>query len=303
MTTTSPGGVTLAGTLTLPGQKGAFPAVVAVHGSRGGTRQAQELQHLKWLLPRHDIATLTYDRRGEGLSTGVPGAAFEQLAGDVRAWVARLKTHPNVDPAMIGLWAVSQGGWIAPLAAAEDGRTAFLIAISPSGVSPSEQMIYAATAQLRDAGFPESTVERVNAIRHQIDDQIRGGGDVQRILALIEGVRGEPWFPLAHLPIPDRDGQWARIMDFDVLPFLRRLNLPILLVFGQRDHSVPADITANIWRSCLGSNDTVTMVSIRGMGHSPLSVGHNTSTEAERAAAEYERLLVAWLRRLVALTR
>ena len=274
--------------------------VIAVHGSGGGIRQARELRHLQSLLPRHGIATLTYDRRGEGSSSGVLGAAFEQLAGDARAWVARLRENPNVDPAMIGLWALSQGGWIAPLAAAEDAGIAFLIAISPSAVSPSEQMTtYAAMGQLRHAGYPDSVVQQVGVIRRQIDNQVREDGDTLGILALIEGVRGEPWFPLAHLPTPDRDGQWTRIMDFDVRPFLRRLNLPILLIFGQHDRSVPAGASANIWRSCLGSGVNVTMVSIRGMGHSALSAGDNKWTKVERVPAEYERLLIGWVRRCV----
>ncbi len=69
---------------------GVSPAVVGVDGSGGGTRKARGLQHLQSLLPQHGIATLTFDRRGEGGSTGAPQAAFEELGRDVNAWVHRL---------------------------------------------------------------------------------------------------------------------------------------------------------------------------------------------------------------------
>ncbi len=72
------------------------------------------------------------------------------------------------------MWEVSQGGWIAPLAAATNPAIAFLIAVSPSGVSPSAQMTYAAVTQLREAGYPESVIEQVMAIRRQIDECCRG---------------------------------------------------------------------------------------------------------------------------------
>ncbi len=59
---------------------------------------------------------------------------------------------------------------------------------------------------------------------------VAAGGDLDETRALVDGVRSEPWFASANLPSSTSSGdQWRRIMDFDVRPALRRLNLPILL--------------------------------------------------------------------------
>ena len=57
-----------------------------------------------------------YDKRGTGKSTGRFTVDFSELADDAIAAVAQArKLLPNVP---VGLMGESQGGWIAPLAAA-----------------------------------------------------------------------------------------------------------------------------------------------------------------------------------------
>ena len=144
-------GTRLAGTLTPPPALADFPAVVAVHAANGGTRAAPLLRHLASFLPPLGVATFTYDRRGEGASAGQPGAPLAVLAADARAAVSAIAEHPGVMPRCVGLWGHSQGGWIAPMAAAGNDMVAFLIAVAASGVTPHDQMIYATANQMRAA--------------------------------------------------------------------------------------------------------------------------------------------------------
>ena len=67
-------------------------------------------------------------------------------------------------------------------------------------------MTYAAATQLREAGYPESVIEQVTAIRLQIDECCRGRGALDETRALIDGVRSEPWFASANLPSPTSSG-------------------------------------------------------------------------------------------------
>ena len=62
--------VTLAATLSLPAWSEGSPAVVGVHGAMFGTRDAYLFQHLQVTLTEQGVATLFFDRRGEGASTG-----------------------------------------------------------------------------------------------------------------------------------------------------------------------------------------------------------------------------------------
>jgi dipeptidyl aminopeptidase/acylaminoacyl peptidase len=52
---------------------------------------------------------------------------LDVLARDALACVRRLKTQPEIDPRRVGLWGISQGGWITPLAAGLDDAPAFII--------------------------------------------------------------------------------------------------------------------------------------------------------------------------------
>ncbi len=117
------GEVTLAGNLFVPVGEGPFPAVVIIHGS--GKETARDLVLHSWFFVQHGFVVLTYDKRGVGESSGsyqrvVPKnseAVLGELAGDALAGVEFLKNHNKIDPNRIGLFGLSQGGWIAPLAA------------------------------------------------------------------------------------------------------------------------------------------------------------------------------------------
>lgn len=294
-------GVVLAGTLTVPEQVRRSPAVVAVHGASEGTRAAPLLQHLQALLPAHGIATLLFDRRGEGASTGSPlDAGFEDFAADVAQWIGVLREHPSIDATRIGLWSVSQGGWIAPLAAADNPALAFLVAVSPCGVTPATQMTYATATLLREAGYPEPVVARVANVRERLDEYYRGRTSLAEAQALVDGVRGQPWFALAYLPDPAKSNRWRLQMDFDVVPALRRLRLPVLLIFGEHDRWIPIEASVEIWRSALGPKADLTVASIPRTGHNP-TLAHDPQDLSERGpiSPDYERVLTSWLRQHV----
>ena len=77
-------GATLSGTLTLPSGRGPHPAVAWISGS-GPTLRAY-LPDLEALLVRHGVAVLAYDKRGVGQSSGVyPGESPTAYAIDVLA--------------------------------------------------------------------------------------------------------------------------------------------------------------------------------------------------------------------------
>jgi len=189
------------------------------------------------------VGTFAYDRRGEGESTGEADiAGFEQLAQDLLAAVDVVRDHPAVDASRIGLWALSQGGWIAPLAASQTDRVQFLIAVSPCGLTPAAQMIFAVTTVLREAGYQEEVIDHVRELRLRLDRFVRTGENRNDVVAMYETARREPWFSMAYVPDPSaKDEQWPKIMDFDVRPLLARLRIPVLLIHGEHDRWVPIE--------------------------------------------------------------
>lgn len=292
-------GAVLAGTLTLPEAQIPAPVVIGVHGAEGGTRGFHLFRHLEATLPPAGIGTLLFDRRGEGESTGdAATAGYEQLAADVSAWSSHLAADPRVDAGGIGFWGISQGGWIAPLAAAGSPQAAFLVAVSSAGVTPGTQMDFATRALLREAGHGDEAVERALALRRAMDEVSAGRMPVAEAQALLDRAAEEPWFSLAFVPSDASliDASWAAEMRFDIRPALRRLELPVLLFFGEHDRWIPVAESADVWRAELGPDADLTVVSLPGTGHAAtFATDPSDWLEHGPVSPDYERTLLAWL--------
>src|SRR5258708_982909 len=110
------GSITLAGTLFLPGGKNPHAAAVIFHGS--GPQRRNTFMG-RWFAEQ-GLACLTYDKRGVGESTGdFRSVVFTTLVDDGLAAVSFLKARADIDAHRIGVWGLSQGGWLGPLGAAQ----------------------------------------------------------------------------------------------------------------------------------------------------------------------------------------
>ncbi len=129
---------------------GPFPAVVWIHGSGMLNRNTQRIG-TDPLVPR-GLAAFRYDKRGVGASGGNffnPGdsASMAILAKDAAAAVRFLANFPQIDQARIGVFGNSQGGWIAPLAAAFESQISFMMMWSGTTVSLGLEAFYSSLAE------------------------------------------------------------------------------------------------------------------------------------------------------------
>jgi dienelactone hydrolase len=142
-------GATLAGTLLVPPGPGPHPAVVNVHGSGRVTRDDFWTRAVARLFLAQGYAVLAYDKRGTGASGGeyvgrgardtnnVSAANLERLAADARAAAGSLASRHDIDPKRIGLFGISQAGWIVPLAASRSDAIRFFVLFSGPAVHTS----------------------------------------------------------------------------------------------------------------------------------------------------------------------
>jgi hypothetical protein len=85
---------------------------------------------------RHGLAVLRCDDRGMGGSTGNKSAVTTAVhAGDVLSELKFLQGRAEINPAQIGLCGHSEGGIIAPIAAAKSKDVAFIVLIAGSSVT------------------------------------------------------------------------------------------------------------------------------------------------------------------------
>lgn len=284
-------GAVLAARISLPSE-GPAPAVVALHGAERGLKDWYLYEHLHEVLPSAGIAAVTFDRRGEGGSTGESSRGkFELQAEDALAVVAHVAGLPEVDAANVGLWGISQGGWVAPLAATLSDSVAFLVLVASVGVTPGEQMRWTAGYQAgREYG--EEAGEEAAHIWALAMDWMRGA-DRGPLEAAIAEAKTKEWWPKVFLP-DELPGDEAREevrqeLDFDPAPVFAAVRVPTLLFYGDEDEWIPVPESIAAWREARG--DQVGVVLVSGTGHEP--------AEDEVVSPLYERAMLDWLQRLV----
>ena len=263
--------------------------IVALQGAGEGTRDFRSYTHLHDLLPPAGIGVVTFDRRGEGESTGDSSRGRFEVQVDDALAVLR-----DVDAADIGLWGISQGGWIGPLAAAASDEVKFLVLVASTGVTPSEQMMYAVERQLRLAGYGDDVVERALDLRRRFEDWIHARApepDEQLAADLWAGL-DEDWWGQVWLPptLLDEESRrlWIEEMDYDPRPAIAQVRVPTLLFYGDADSWTPVEPSVEAWRAAAGAD--VEIVVIPG-------AEHDLTMPDGSFAPEYEAKLVDWLTR------
>ena len=265
-------------------------ALVGLHGAGEGTRESPALRHLHELLPPHGIGVVTFDRRGEGESTGdATRGRFDLQADDALAVLHAIGAE------RVGLFGYSQGGWIAPIAAAQSDDVAFLVLVASIGVTPSEQMMVAVERQLRLAGYGDDVVDRALDLRRRFEHWIHAVApdpDEQLAADLLAAV-DEPWADRLWLPpsLLDEEGVrlWIEEMDYDPRPTFEQVRVPTLSFYGELDSWAPVEASVAAWREARG--DGVELVVIPG-------AEHDLTLSGGTFAPEYDRRLVEWLRGL-----
>jgi dienelactone hydrolase len=199
----------LAATLVMPESEGPHPAVAIVEGSGTGVRNDPYFLALADLFGRIGFATFVWDKPGCGDSTGNwLKQDFEDRAKEAIAAVRYLRERPDIRAEAAGLWGISQGGWISPLAASMSPDIAFVIAVSGPAVSPAEQELYRVEHELRADGFPPDDVERAVQFYTAALSMLRDGRSFDEIMSALdaEGLKNTPWMPYVAALDPQQAG-------------------------------------------------------------------------------------------------
>lgn len=300
------GGVTLAGTLTLPRGDGPFPAALLITGSGAQDRDETLLGHKPFLvladyLTRRGVAVLRVDDRGVGGSSGdVKTATSEDFAGDVLAGVAFLKGHTKIDPARIGLIGHSEGGLVGPLAASRSDDVSFVVMMAGTGLTGEEILYLQSDLIARAMGAEAKALEAQAALLKASFAALREERDESAVLERLKAVAKET---LATLSDEERasieEGEdpsealvkqlanpWFRyFLTYDPRPTLAKVRCPVLAINGEKDLQVPPKENLREIAKALesGGNTNVTVKELPGLNHL-------FQTSETGAPAEYARI-------------
>lgn len=250
------GGVLIAGTASSrAAQVGRRPAVVILHGG-GNSSRADSPPYRYWgeYFAQRGMVALTYDKRGNGQSTGDwREVGFEERAADVDALLAWLRSHPDVDPGRVGLFAVSQGSWVANLVAARDTTLAFLIQVSGPAVTPYEADTHAATVAWRRLGLNRTELSAARSLWALEVEAIRllpKSPAWERYRDAGAAAARQPWFARAQYGMTEPTDWFARwyrkVAGSDPAASVPTIRAPMLWLYGS--HDTQSDVRENVRR-------------------------------------------------------
>lgn len=247
----------LGGTITYPkGFKTGMPVILMVTGSGQQNRDEELMGHKLFLviadyLARHGIATLRYDDRGVGKSTGnMAMITLQSNMLDAEAGIDYLKSTKKFGK--IGVLGHSEGGIISYMLAAK-GKADFVVSLA-GPVLPGDSVLLMQNRDLLTvSGLDKENVEKYatalsRVFKYRISEQKMRFGD-----------KPETYVPMLTMDIallPELrknlieavkmvDSPWlVSYLKYDPAKDFRKINSPVMLIIGDNDKQVNA--TANI---------------------------------------------------------
>ena len=234
--------VTLAGTLTFPegykeGQK--VPVVLMITGSGPQNRDEELMEHKPFLvladrLARHGIASLRYDDRGTGLSTGdFSSATTAALATDALAGIKYLRGLKKFS--CVGILGHSEGGSIAYMLGA-GGNADFIVSLAGPACKVDTLMMLQLNKLSRLQGAKEDVAHNVAETRQLLLSQDSG-----------------PWM--------------KAFLNMDFSTFLPLVKCPVMALGGSNDLNVPAEFNMEVLKKNLPSNSKDFIKIYPGLNH------------------------------------
>lgn len=247
----------LGGIIRIPETSRPLPGIVLVGGSGDGSRNDWG-EWPDWIGGTSAVV-LRHDKPGCG---GAPGHWTSQSlydrAQETMAALRVLRQHPSTQGQPVGLYGISQGGWVNLIAAALAGHEVdFAICHSGPFVKPAVLERKRIQYTLKASGFDSETISE--ALRWVDERTLRlvGAETPASILHDQNQYRGRPWF--AHAVHGDYHNETmlafsSKLLSFDPANCLHAVTCPVLALFGGDDEEIPVADSVQAFASQLPSD-------------------------------------------------
>lgn len=242
----------------IPPGEGRFPAVVIVPSAEPVTKD--EYSAYAEYFSSHGIATLCYDKRGSGKSTGnIWLADFDDLLNDALSGIQYLKTLPYIDTAKMGFLGHSQGGMYIFKSDRVSDDVAFVIDASGSPRTPLSQSDYNIRFKILEKGGESTYADSLAVLMDRYIIYLRKRENFAAIKKSYDQLIANDQKPIAdeinyfgqfnYLKSSDSLPAYGememypfmRSYDFEPGAFYPGLKIPGLVVYGRKDKVIPVE--------------------------------------------------------------
>jgi hypothetical protein len=301
----------LAGRLVLPAGHARAPIVVLVHGAEHDS--ARDTYALQRLFPAAGIGAFVYDKRGTGASGGDYTQNYLLLANDAIAAMREARRLAGARAGRIGYQAGSQGGWVAPLAAAIE-PVDFVVVGFGQAVSPLEEDRAAIVLDMLRHGYGDDVVAKAMEVADATAAVMRSGfrDGYDQVTAVRRKYGDTPWFAKVHgnfsfyiLEHPEAEVRNVGPtllpgipLQYDPMPVLRNLRTPQLWILGADDIDAPSAETARRLARLAAEGVPITTAMFPGAEHGIYE--YETAADGTRLSTRqpdgYFRMMVDFIR-------
>lgn len=187
---------------------------------------------------------LRHDKPGCG---GSPGdwrnQTIHDQAQESLAALQVLKRHPATEGQPVGLYGISQGGWVNLLAAAVAPQLVdFIVCHSGPFVSPAVQERSRIRQSIVNDGFDAAEISGALSWVDERLYRLLAGESPANVLESQNQLRDQRWFN--HIAYDDYHNEaalrfWAGLAGFDPTSYFPSLACPVLAMFGGSDTEIP----------------------------------------------------------------
>ena len=261
------GDAVLKGTLTLPENcDRKTPVLIMVTGSGLQNRDEEMFSHKPFAViadafARAGIATLRYDDRGFGESTGdVVLCTTEDLKNDALAGVRLLRERFD----KVGVLGHSEGGSIALMLAA-DNQVDFAVSLAGMIVSGAETLLAQNRRAFESAGLPESEVEAFARLLSDTFTAIRTRAPLPSAdnYDITDALRKNYAAALPSFRTPYMEF----FLGLDLSASLSGITCPVMALNGTKDTQVQCDRNIAVLKAGLPSNSRSVIRAEDGLNH------------------------------------
>lgn len=292
------GDAVLKGTLVTPENASSqTPVLLMVTGSGLQNRDEEFFEHKPFAviadaLARQGIATLRYDDRGFGESTGdLVNVTTEDFKNDALAGVELLRKQFK----RVGILGHSEGGTIGLMLAAE-GKVDYVISLAGMVVSGEKTLMEQNRWTLQQSPYPQNVIDRYCTALESLFDELKAGKNPE---PTAHGLPTELEKNLQLAQAQSSTPYMRHFLTLDLSDRLGKITCPVLALNGTKDRQVNGEENLNALR--IGLEGQKEIRAIEGVNHLFQHCDTGNPSEykdiEETFAPEALEIIVTWMKK------